>query len=207
MEPALTEELDGLWINAMFFLEDPCTEGLFRIIGKNWDNGLYDDGALITLLIDEVNCTARKSNPGLHCLALHMESWKCREQRGVDVHDSVRKGVDKISGEKTHETGQDDQLHLSDLESFNQVLIKGLTRREFTMVDYFGRDSMLLGPNQTIGIRAITDHHTNLGIELLFLNGIDDRLEIAAVTRDQYSQRDLARHGFRGPVPLPSLLF
>ena len=75
------------------------------------------------------------------------------------------------------------------------------------MVDYFGRDSMLLGPYQTIGILAITDHHTNLGIESLFLNGIDDCLEVAPVARDQYSQRDLPRHGFRGPVPLPSLLF
>jgi hypothetical protein len=39
------------------------------------------------------------------------------------------------------------------------------------------------------------------------LGGIDDRLEVAPVARDQYSQRNLPRHGFRGPVPLPSLLF
>ncbi len=134
-----------------------------------------------------------------------MEPRERRQERGVDVHDAIGKCFDKIRGQKSHETRQDDQLNLSVPQSFNHLLIECLPGGIPTMVDHFRGNTMSLGTDESVGILTVADHHANLGMEMLLFYGIDDGLEIAAISRDQHTQWYLPRHSFKERKTLPLL--
>ena len=43
-------------------------------------------------------------------------SWKCGQERGVDIEDSVFPVPNKVGGENFHEAGKYDEIHLGFLE-------------------------------------------------------------------------------------------
>jgi len=49
-------------------------------------------------------------------LAVGRGSWKCGQERGVDIEDSVFPVPNKVGGENFHEAGEYDEIHLGFLE-------------------------------------------------------------------------------------------
>ena len=101
---------DCFGVGDVFFDQDSLGEGLGVVGVEDRDGALEDDGAVIELVVDEVDGAAGDFDAVVEGLLLGVEAGEGWEQGGVDVQDAVWKGCDEVGGEQAHVAGEDDQV-------------------------------------------------------------------------------------------------
>ena len=112
---ALGDELDGLGIGLAFGLKDPRGEGVGRIVVQHGDGPLKNHGAVIVLVVGEMDRTAAEFGTivdyGLvYVMAIETVAAKRRNQARMDVRHAAGKVVG--NGDPLEESGHDDQVCL-----------------------------------------------------------------------------------------------
>ena len=74
---------------------------------------LEHDRPGIQIGVDEVDGGARHTDAVFERLALRVESGKGRQQRRMDVEDSIRKGVEKRTADEAHEASQANEVEIA----------------------------------------------------------------------------------------------
>src|SRR5690606_8896786 len=115
-DAALSEQAQGLGIEAMFYFEH--TRGhvgglVFRVHG---DGLLQDDWARIVFLLNEMHRYPRPVHAVLddrfmHTPAVHPLTPKCRKKCRVDVQHAMPKVLDDAPRNLPHVARQDDQVN------------------------------------------------------------------------------------------------
>ena len=90
---------------------NPFVQGILVVTRQNRNRPLSDDRTVIDPLIHEVNRHPRHLNPGSQRLADGVDSGEGRQQRRVDVEDSVGEPGDGLGPEDSHEPCQHQRLN------------------------------------------------------------------------------------------------
>lgn len=97
---------DGFGVGDVFLLEDAMGEGGLIVGVEDRDGALGDDDAVVELLVDEVDGAAGDLDAVVEGLLLGIEAGEGREQRGMDVEDALREGLDEAGREQAHVSGE-----------------------------------------------------------------------------------------------------
>src|SRR5579884_686661 len=90
---------DGFGVGDVLLLEDAGGEGVRIVALEDGDGALQDDDAMVELLVDEVHGAAGDLHSVFEGLHLRVEPGEGGQQRGVDVEDALRKGLDESGRE------------------------------------------------------------------------------------------------------------
>jgi len=112
---ALQDQFDRVWVEAMFHFEDSCRQRVGGIAGQDRHFALQHHGAGIEFLVHEMNSGAADGRMVVQGLLLRVKAGVFRQQRRMDVEDSLWKRVDEHRAQQAHEAGQADQRHLPGL--------------------------------------------------------------------------------------------
>ena len=103
---------DGFRVGDVLFSENAFCEGV-GIVGFEHGNGaLKDDGAVVEVLVNEVDSAARDFYAVVEGLLLGVESGECRKQRWMDIEDAVGESGNEAGREQAHIAGETDQMDL-----------------------------------------------------------------------------------------------
>src|SRR5207249_2900287 len=105
-------EIDCFGVNAMFFLQNAGRKRFDRIVIQNRNHSLVDDWAIVQRAGYEVNRAAAEFYSVLQRLFLDLEPGKRRQQRRMNIQDTVGKGVEKDGAEDSHEPGKNHQANI-----------------------------------------------------------------------------------------------
>jgi len=116
----------------------------------------------------------------------------------VDVHDGVGKGIDQDRGYDPHEAGQDHEVHLVFPEGLQQGGVVGGAAGEETVIQVNVRDAVAFCPFQGEGLGTVADDAGDPGRDRSLLDGIDDRLQVGAASRNQDADLQQVSHDVPG---------
>ena len=118
---AAGEAGDGFGVGDVLFDEDALGEGVGVVRIEDGDRALEDDGAMIEVLVDEVDGAAGDFDSVIERLLLGVEARECGQQRGMDIEDAVGEGGDEAGREQAHVTGEADEVDVVSAEADNEV--------------------------------------------------------------------------------------
>ena len=173
----------------MFLDLDPRVEALHRVVGLDRDGALGDDGAMIDLLLDDMDRYACDLDTVFQSLLNGVGSRKGREKRWVDIEDAIGKTIDKRRREDSHEPRKHHTLRPSLLDHVCNGRREPITVREVAPPDNSGLDTGADGPGKCAGFGLIGDNDPYVRSDI---RGIDKSLEICTRTRCEYCDVDLA---------------
>ena len=185
LDPPLGVKLDGLRINPVLLSQYPVGKRFLRVVIKDRNQGLNDDGSRVDTFIGKMDRTARKLNTVFKGPPLGMYSLKGRQQGGVYVHNPHGKCIEKHRCQNTHETGHDNQFNVMVSQDLDHLLIEGLAASELPMIDDNSGDTVFLDTLQRVGFGVVADDDLNAGIQTVILDTINDGLKIRATAGDK----------------------
>jgi len=110
----------------MFLLEDPRGQRRHGVAIEHGYRSLQDDRTRVELLRDQVNGDAGYLHAVLERLALRVDAGKRRQQRWMDVEDSIREGVNHRRAKQSHESCETDEVDASRLEFGGKCSVIGI---------------------------------------------------------------------------------
>src|SRR5580765_3133313 len=140
-----------------------------------------------------MNAGAGDTHAVLEGLTLRIKAWKRRQQRRMDVQDPVFERVQYRAAHNPHVASQTHEASVTGLQKVRdrpiaRVSIGIVLRRNTHRLDA-GRAGAL----KPWSVAAVRDDNRDRSVQRTTGNRIDDRLEIAATTRDE--NRDAAIEG------------
>ena len=172
----------------MLLFEDPRSQLVRTIVIPYGYCILKNNRAAVELGGYQVSRDSRVLHAVLPSLVLCIHARERRKQGWVNIQNSVRESLDKHSAEQPHKAREANQLDIAVLELFDQLPIVIFARRESRVVLIVNNerfDAGLLCPLQPGSIRAIGNHHCNLGVEALLSDGINNCLEVTPAARNE----------------------
>src|SRR5437016_4191417 len=106
---ARKDQIDSFRIDPVFFFKDPGGKRLNRVVTQYGYRRLQNDGSTIQGIIDEVDRAATELCTIFQGLPLRLRSGKRRQQRWMNVQNTVWKCVQKDGSHNSHEAGENDQ--------------------------------------------------------------------------------------------------
>ena len=109
-------------------------------------------------------------------------------QGRMEVDHPAGEPAEEAHGEHAHPSGQHDEIGVEAGDDVGEtgVVVGAFLARVHP--DVHGRHARSIGSLQGEHVRTVRDHGDHVGGQLLVGAGIDDRLEVRAVTRDEYDQ-------------------
>ena len=184
---AIENQLDGLRIDSVFFDEDALRQRRRRVLVEHRDRCLENDGAAIELAGDQMNRRAADADAVRKCLRLRIHARKGREQRGMNVQYGVREFVEQRWPDQPHEPRQADERHSVPTESGRKCGVVLVARAIRTVVEYKRRNGCGFGAEKSARIRPVGDYDGDASLESATLHGIDERLQVASASGDEYA--------------------
>ena len=109
-----------LGYNSMFCRMDTLVQAFRGVIVQHWHSLLADDRSGIHAGIHEMHRATRHANPMRERLFPCLQSGKRRQQRRMDIDDAIFERAQKIALKDTHESREDDQVHLRLAQSIHK---------------------------------------------------------------------------------------
>ena len=138
-----------------------------RVAGVSWswtgDGALEDDGAVVELLVDEMDGAAGKLDAEVEGLGLGFEAGEGGEQRRVDVEDAVGKRGDKGGGNEAHVAGEADEVDVVVEERFDVWLV-ALVEGEAGGGEVEGGEVEVAGGGEAGGLGTVGKDESDLGV-------------------------------------------
>jgi len=125
--PAGQNQLDRFGINPMFFQQDSRSKRFGGIVIDDRNDSLQDYRPAIEKFINEMHRTAAEFHPVVESFLLNVGAGKSRQQRRMNIQNTVWKSLEKNAAENPHETGKNDQRHVVLPKNGNDLGIEFLT--------------------------------------------------------------------------------
>src|SRR5689334_2577429 len=110
LDASFRHEPERQRINSMLDLEHAGGECFGAVVVAHRYRRLRNDGTGIRLGHDKVNGGARYLHAGLECLSVRIETWKRRQEAGVDVEHAALPMPHELRRQQPHETAETNQL-------------------------------------------------------------------------------------------------
>src|SRR5437016_666025 len=130
-----------------------------------------------------MHCRASDLHAMSQRLSLRVEAGERREQRRMNVQDA--KGVEKRPADATHESGETYQIDVMIAKDVDDRAVVGVTIGVVAGVQESRIDARLPRARQSHRLRLVRDDDGDGCVEAALVDGVDDRLEIAAAAGDQ----------------------
>src|SRR6266853_2381649 len=108
---ALGQRADDSRIQTPLRLLYPLVQDRGGILRQDWHGFLREDRAAINPLVDQVDGAAGHFHAVIERLFPGLQTWKSREQGGMDVHHALGKNAQEIAFQDAHEAGQHHQVN------------------------------------------------------------------------------------------------
>lgn len=118
--PVTDHAADGPHEELAFHSFDPLVQPFLAVPGEDGYRGLRQDGAVVDLVVDEMDGNAGYLHAVGERLSHGVRAAERRQQRGMGVDDTVRKPLDELGAHDLHETGEDHQMGLVFRDGFGQ---------------------------------------------------------------------------------------
>lgn len=185
------EKLDGSWVDLVFVCEDTGRKRLFGILIQHRDGGLNDNGPGVDSLVDKMHRTTGDLGAASKRLALGVQTGEGREQRGVNIHNSMTIFPDEAGPKQTHEPGQADQLDLPLAQQVDNCRVELFACRVQARIYEDRLNPVSLSQVKRTGGRHVTDHDGDGCVDRAGLAGVDDRLKITSSSGNQHAKAEL----------------
>lgn len=159
----------------MLLLKDSRAQCVSIVRIEDGNHFLQNDDSVVQLLVDEMHRAACDFYSIGKRLLLCVETGKSRQQRRMNVQDTLRKCLYELRGEKPHVSGETDQVDavLPQAADDLRVMLGALASAGFDGQCF---QAPFAGGVQAGGIGFIGDDNRNLGSRQLSAgNGIGDR--------------------------------
>ena len=207
-ESIFSQPLHGLRIDAVFKGQDALRSRILVITGIYRYRSLNDQRAVIQLFINKVHSGSAEAHSVIRRLLLSLQTREAGQQGGVDIQDSLRKGMDECRAYQAHIPGQAHGPDTEILQDANYCPIVGLSGGVFRLRNNPDGDAMLLGPLQAFDFGHVGDHHLNAGLQDPLLNAIDKGLQVGSApgNEDCYGKRHMEVFSVRSSALPPASL-
>src|SRR4051794_37882334 len=181
-------ETYGSWQQLVLDLVDPLPHnGDVPRIGK-LECLLKDDRAAVDVLVDEMHGNSGNLHAVVDRLLDRAETREGRQQRRMHVHDLVRKAPDEPRREQLHEAGQH---HEPGAAALDPVAEDGVALGPVAVVllrEDRSLDARGTRPLESARVGAVRADAGDLHV--LAMEGVDQRLEVAPLARDEDGDRE-----------------
>lgn len=164
---------------------DAPLERLDGVLGPHGQPVLQHGGAGVEFRCDHVHRGAVPAVAGLEHSAVRVKTRVAREQGRVNVEDAALAALDERGAQDAHEAREHEQVRpvrRQDRREFLVVLGPVLAAHGAEMPSIDARRPCSLEPAR---VGATTDDGDDLGPQLAGASGVDEGLQIAALTRNQ----------------------
>ena len=161
------DAVDRAGVENVLLFEHAGGEGVGGVAGKHGHPGLGDDGAVVVLLVHEVDGDARNAVAGcqnrlMHALAVHASASELGQQRRMHVEYAVAVCVERARAEHLHVSGKGDQLDAVGLEGFGDRLVETGRIGVGSAAEVARRYARSARPLKREGAGVVRDHHSYL---------------------------------------------
>ena len=111
---------------AVFLHENPCREGFLCVVVVQGDDCLHDDGTGVDAFVQKMHGAPRKSAPVGERLPGAVCPGEGGKERGVDVQDPVREGMDEHWCQDPHEPRKADKLRPGTADDLDKLRVEFL---------------------------------------------------------------------------------
>ena len=175
---AFEHQIHRFSINAMLLFEDARGERFRRVVVKDGNDGLQDDGAGVKILIHEMNSATRKSRAKFQGLALRFKSGEGRQQRGVNIQDASTIRGNKKGRKQTHVSRETNEIDVVFLKHGGNLLVVGFALQSLGRNNFGGNSARgsSLDPRRPF---PVADDHGNFRVwDTSRGNAISQRLKV-----------------------------
>ena len=111
--------------------------------------------------------------------ALGVEAGKRGQERGMDIQDPVRVGLEKRGRDDAHEAREADEVHIVFLHFPREQGVIFVPLSPVSLCAHvYSRDGMFARPFEGVGIRLVADHDGDFRGQAAVPDVINDRLEV-----------------------------
>lgn len=172
----------------MLLLQNSLGERVFVVFGQHGNRALRDDYAMIEVFIDEMNGAAADLNTVFERLPLRVETWKCRQQRRMNVQNPIWECRKEGGRDEPHVSGEADQIHLMLAQTSDDRSVM-LAAAESFALDYVRIQAAIFCRFDAWNIRFVGDYDCNFRAGNLPCGDIvGDGEEVGAASGEQDSK-------------------
>jgi len=163
----------------VLFSEDARGEGLFRVVLPDGDRALFDDGAGVEALVDQMDRAAGDFGTVVEGLPLGVEAWEGGKEARMDVQDPFRVGGDEATRQEPHVAGEADPIDLCLREGFENSRLVRLSVGDLFVIERRRLETSRFRFNEPFRLRPIRHDDSDLGRHLTALDRRVKGLEVA----------------------------
>lgn len=169
----------------MLLFQNALRQRAWGVAREHRHDTLDDDRSAIELRCHQVHRHSTDLHAMLDRLSLSLESWERRKQRWMNVENAVGERVDERCADQTHETGETHEANISGAQLVREGLIVGFARWRRSVRKADGLETCMPRALEAARILSIRDDDRYRSVERADRDCIDQRLQIAAATRDE----------------------
>src|SRR5262249_53562234 len=143
--------------------EDACGKRIRVVLRQDRHGALQNDGAMVKVLIDEVDRATGNLRAVVQGLLLGVESGKRWQQRWMNIENALTKSSDEFRGKQAHVSRQADQVHLMLAQTSNHLSIV-LGSFHSLGLDHMRVETALLGRENPRDIGLVGNYNRDLRI-------------------------------------------
>ncbi len=158
-------------------------EGFGGVAGEDGNFALGDDLAGVHAGVDEMHGATGLLNTGGKSLLPGFEAGKRGQQRGVDVDDPAREGLEEGCFDQPHVTGENYQFGAAGAEILDESALGFLGEAcvEFLLLDHAGWNAEVVGEGQQAGVGVVRGGEDGLDFQLARHGGVEDGTEVRSL--------------------------
>ena len=157
------DDFYGLGVDAMLLFQDTGGKRVLVVGIEDRDSGLQDDGAGVEVFVDEVDGATGEFDAIVEGLLLGFEARKGREERGMNVQDSLGKSRYEEWREEAHVASEADEIDLVFVEDGGDLAVVGFAFEAFGG-DGAGGNVAGGGALEAGGARLVADDDGDFGV-------------------------------------------
>jgi len=170
----------------MFDAMQSVQQAGLRLPRSNHHRFLQDDGAVIHLVIHQMDRDPGDLRAPPEGLANRVGAWEGGKEGRMDVEDPPGKAPHKPRGKDAHEAGQTDHADLPGVKQRDEASLKRRSMWKGLGIDERRLDAGTTGSGEGAGFFAVGNDDSQMGLKYPPSNRVNDRLEIGALTGTQH---------------------
>ncbi len=174
-----SEEIDAVREQSMLDGAQTFVQGRAGVTGQDIDRLLRDDRPVIDELVDEMHGDPGAVDPGGQRVSHRVGAAEGRQQRRMDVDDTVRPTVEECCGQDAHEAGEHDEVGAGRGDGVSEARLPACTIGPVER-DGMRRDACLAGTLEGRCVVYVAEHSDEFSGDLASADRCDERDEVAA---------------------------
>ena len=172
----------------MLLLENSGRQRFRRVVVEHGDRALHDHRTIVETRGDQMYRDPGDPDAVSEGLTLRIRAWKRWQEGWVDVDDGVGERLEQRRPYQAHEAGQADNAHPALAKGGDERTLVVVASRPATMADVERLDACGSRFFQTGGVLTIGDDDGDRSVEAPADRGVDQCLQVAAATGNQYAK-------------------